>query len=54
MGYVSEVLSEENQKVKGLIIALSDDQRLQRALIPLNGSIEFYRYEINFSLKKAE
>ena len=54
MGYVSEVLSEENQKVKGLIIALSDDKRLQRALIPLNGSIEFYRYEINFSLKKIE
>jgi len=53
MGYVSEVLSEQHQKVKGLIIALSDDQRLQRALIPLHGAIEFYRYEINFSLRKV-
>tara|TARA_Y100000588_G_C13662589_1_gene672761 strand:- start:52 stop:597 length:546 start_codon:yes stop_codon:yes gene_type:complete len=52
MGYVSEVLSLENQKVKGLIIALSDDQRIRRALAPLNGSIEFYKYEINFKLKK--
>ena len=54
MGYVSDVLSEDNQKVKGLIIALSDDQRLRRALIPLDGKIEFYRYEINFRLKKVE
>ena len=53
MGYVSDELAEPNQQVKGLIIALSDDKRLRRALGPLNGSIEFYRYEIDFKLKKV-
>lgn len=53
MGYVKDELAEPNQEVKGLIIALSDDKRLRRALGPLNGSIEFYRYEINFKLKKV-
>jgi restriction system protein len=52
MGYVSDELAEPNQQVKGLIIALSDDKRLRRALGPLNGAIEFYRYEISFKLKK--
>jgi integrase len=53
MGYVSDELAEPNQQVKGLIIALSDDKRLRRALGPLNGSIKFYRYEIDFKLKQV-
>ena len=32
MGYVVEELAEEGQSVKGIIIALEDDLRIQRAL----------------------
>ena len=32
MGYVKDELLEEDQMVKGIIIALTDDQRLKRAL----------------------
>ena len=53
MGYVKDVLAEEHQEVKGLIIALSDDKKLQRALVTLNGSIDFYRYEVSFNLRKV-
>lgn len=51
MGYVIEELAEENQKVKGVIIALEDDLRIKRALA-VNPSIEFYRYQISFKLYK--
>jgi predicted Mrr-cat superfamily restriction endonuclease len=52
MGYVQEELAEEGQSVRGVIIALEDDQRIRRALrvVP---SIEFYRYQISFKLMKA-
>ena len=49
MGFVLEELAEENQEVKGLIIALDDDTRIKRALAVAKG-IDFYRYEVNFRL----
>jgi restriction system protein len=53
MGYVLEELAEPEQTVRAVIIALEDDLRLRRAL-KVTQNIEFYRYEINFSLKKEE
>lgn len=53
MGYVKDQVAEEGQRVQGVIIALEDDQRLKRAL-SLVPSVTFYRYEVNFSLKKSE
>jgi len=52
MGYVKDVLAEENQVVKGAIIALEDDQRIRRALAMVP-NIEFYRYQVSFKLVKA-
>ncbi len=51
MGYVLEELAEENQTVKGVILALEDDLRIRRALA-VAPNIEFYRYQINFKLFK--
>ena len=53
MGYVKDELLEADQTVRGVIIALEDDKRIRRALSVTTG-IEFYRYEINFNLKKIE
>ena len=53
MGYVKDELVEEGQMVKGIIIALTDDQRLKRALSLLQGTVDFYRYEVNFDLIKS-
>lgn len=52
MGYVQDELAEENQSVKGVIIALEDDQRIRRALA-VSPNITFYRYQISFKLVKA-
>lgn len=52
MGYVQEELLEENQEVKGVIIALEDDIRIRRAL-SVAPNIEFYRYQVSFKLFKA-
>jgi restriction system protein len=52
MGYVLEELAEENQTVKGVIIALEDDLKIRRALLVAR-SISFYRYQISFKLVKA-
>jgi restriction system protein len=52
MGYVNEELAEENQTVKGVIIALEDDQRIRRAL-SVSPNISFYRYQVSFKLVKA-
>lgn len=52
MGYILEELAEPDQKVKGVILALEDDLRIRRALA-VAGSIEFYRYQINFKLYKT-
>lgn len=51
MGYVADELAEENQTVRGVIIALEDDLRIRRALRIAQG-IDFYRYRINFTLEK--
>lgn len=52
MSYVQEELAEENQTVCGIIIALTDDQRIRRAL-KMAPNIEFYRYAISFRLLKS-
>ena len=52
MGYVLELLAEPNQEVHGVIIALEDDLKIQRAL-KVTRNIEFYRYIINFKLEKT-
>ena len=52
MGYVLEELAENGQTVKGIIIALEDDNRIRRALA-VAPNIEFYRYQVNFKLFKA-
>jgi restriction system protein len=51
MGYVQEELAEEGQCVKGVIIALEDDQRIRRSLA-IMPNIDFYRYQIDFRLLK--
>ena len=52
MGFIKEEIANNNQKVKGLIIALEDDLKIKRAL-SINPDIEFYRYEITFDLIKS-
>jgi len=52
MGYVQEELADNGQSVKGVIIALEDDQRIRRAL-SVTPSVTFYRYEISFKLVRA-
>lgn len=49
MGYVTEELAEDDQEVRGLIIALEDDTRIKRALVVTKG-IDFYKYEVSFKL----
>lgn len=51
MGYVKTELAEKDQKVRGIIIALEDDIRLQRAL-SVASNIDFYTYKISFKLEK--
>lgn len=51
MGYAAQELAEPNQKVRGVIIALDDDQRIRRALA-VTQNIEFFRYQISFKLLK--
>ncbi len=52
MGYVLEELAEEDQQVKGVIIALEEDNRIRRALAVTN-NIEFFKYQISFKLVKS-
>lgn len=52
MGYVQDELAEEDQIVKGVIIALEDDQRIRRAL-SITPNISFYRYQVSFKLVKG-
>lgn len=52
MGFVLQELAEPGQNVKGIIIALEDDQRIKRALA-VTPNIEFFRYQISFKLQKA-
>lgn len=50
MGYM-ETVTSPGQRVKGMIIALEDDSRIQHSLrvVP---NVDFYKYEIDFRLKK--
>jgi restriction system protein len=52
MGFIKEELAEPDQNVKGIIIALNDDKKLQYALSVAN-NIDFFRYKIDFKLFKA-
>jgi len=52
MGYVLQELADNGQTVKGVIIALEDDQRIKRALAA-TPNIAFYRYQISFKLLKV-
>lgn len=52
MGYVVEELAEEDQSVRGLIIAFDDDVRIRRAL-RVAQNIDFYTYEVSFRLRKV-
>lgn len=52
MGYVQEELADNGQTVKGVIIALEDDQRIRRAL-SVTPNVTFYRYEISFKLVRT-
>jgi restriction system protein len=49
MSYVQEELAEENQMVKGMVIAHEDDQKMKRALSMIP-TISFYRYQVSFKL----
>lgn len=51
MGFVNEELLEDGQSVKGIIIALEEDLKLNRAL-SMTRNIDFFRYEIDFKLIK--
>lgn len=52
MGYVQQELAETGQSVRGIIIALDDDQRIRRAL-SMAPSVAFYRYQVSFRLLKV-
>ena len=49
MGFVRDELAEPEQEVRGVIIALEDDQRTKRALAMVP-AVDFYRYEVRFKL----
>ena len=53
MGYIKDEVAEEGQTVKGVIIAFGDDTSIKRALSVTN-NIDFYSYEIFFTLKKIK
>jgi restriction system protein len=50
MGYVNEL--DEDSTVRGLIIGTDDDDRFRRA-ISMVPTLDFYKYEVTFTLKKA-
>ena len=49
MGYIKQEVAEPGQKVRGLIIALEDDVKLQYALA-VAPDISFYTYRVSFNL----
>ena len=49
MGFVLDELAEQDQAVRGCIIAFDEDLRLKRAL-RVTSNIDFFRYEVKFSL----
>lgn len=53
MGYIKKTLATNNEKVKGCIIGIQEDQNLVNA-ISMVPDIDFYRYNLSFSLKKVD
>ena len=53
MGYISSEVAENDQIVRGCVIALENDQKIRNALriVP---NVDFYKYEINFNLSKID
>lgn len=51
MGYVKEEIAEDNQEVKGVIIAFESDLKIKRAL-SVTKNIDFYTYQVDFTLHK--
>ena len=52
MGFVQEELAEDGQTVSGVIIALEEDKKIQRALVMVP-NVALYRYQISFKLQKV-
>lgn len=52
MGSVRSDVATNDQKVRGIIIAKDDDEKLRLALSMVKG-VEFYRYSVAFRLSKA-
>jgi len=53
MGYIKNNIATNNEKVRGCIIATEEDQGLTNAL-SVTPDIDFYKYQINFSLNKVQ
>lgn len=53
MGYIKKTLATNNEKVKGCIIGTHEDKNLVNA-ISMVPDIDFYRYELNFSLSRID
>ena len=53
MGYINKTLATDNQRVKGCIIGTHEDQNLVNA-ISMVPDIDFYRYNLNFSLDRID
>ena len=53
MGYIKKTLVQNDEDVRGCIIATKEDQGLRHAL-SVAPNIDFYRYKINFSLDRVE
>ena len=51
MGDIMKNLANDQQNVRGIIIALEDDQNLKDSIYAIS-NIEFMRYELKFELKK--
>jgi restriction system protein len=52
MGYVKDELAENNQTVRGLIIAFEDDSRIRRVLSATT-NIDFMTYKVRFTLERC-
>ena len=51
MGYIKNTVAKKDQIVRGCIIATDEDQGLKNAL-SVTPDIDFYKYNINFTLNK--
>lgn len=51
MGYVKTELAQQDQDVRGAIIAFDDDTKIHQALLMTRG-IEFFTYKVNFKLNR--